>query len=87
MTDCNCTPHLTINQLRQLLDGYCDTCPHMDEEEYQCEQQCGIPRINADLDKFTEKCIEERMKQMKWSVMSKGAVPTDLAWRFTEDEE
>ena len=79
-------PHLTIKLLRELLDGYCDSCPHMDDSDHHCEQNCAVPRIHADLDKYADRCVEEGMKPLRWRVETQGAVPTDLAWRFTEEE-
>lgn len=78
-------PRITIRELKTLLDGYCDTCPYLGDADHHCEQNCAIPRIHADLDRFTDKCVEEGLKPLRWKIETQGAVPTGLAWKFTNE--
>lgn len=75
---------MTINQLRELLDGYCDTCPHMDDPHYCCESGCATPRINADLDALIESKRNDAVKEVN-SKIGSIIVPTGLAWKFGKE--
>lgn len=75
---------LTVSQLRELLDGYCDTCPHLDDINHLCESGCAIPRINADLVKFIDEKEAEALREFR-AAAGRTAVPTNLAFRFKKE--
>ena len=79
-------PKITIRELDELLNGYCDMCEWHDGDKCRKSDYCMIPRIRFDLDKLRESRMSEMMEQAK-STVEQSAVPTDLAFRFTEGEE
>ena len=79
-------PKITIRELDELLNGYCDMCEWHDGDKCRKSDYCMIPRIRFDLGKLRESRMSEMMEQAK-STVEQSAVPTDLAFRFTEGEE
>lgn len=75
-------PRPSVNQVRRILAGFCETCQFCEEDPECCKKRgCATPRILAGLDALVAQRRSEHVREFD---DRSGAipVPTDLAERF-----
>ena len=77
---CLTPPKVTVGLLREIVTGYCDTCPHSKNTESCCQSGCLGLRILSDIDAFVAERRVDKMHEFDSSVGSL-TLPSDLAGR------
>ena len=81
MTEYSCTPpRITVGVLKEIVTGYCDTCPHCEQPDHCCQSGCVALRMLADIEAFV---AEKKVDKMREFESSSGSItlPTNLAER------
>lgn len=77
---CLTPPKVTVGLLREIVTGYCDTCPHCEHPEQCCNSGCVGLRILSDIESFVAEKRVDKMREFDNSVGS-IALPANLAGR------